>query len=143
MIGKVWLFLFAFFLMAGAAQAGSQANLCNTTMAGACWGDVEWHIGWFWAHNEPSVASCATYHHTFGGYIGDIWGFCNEIGMPHPDTPTASYSGGDSSSSSGQSLHPRYVVTLNTSYGSGKCELPPDGVEDDYTYDTSSCQTDF
>ena len=112
-------------------------------MAGACYGDVEWHIGWFWGHNVPSVASCAAYHYTFGGFIGDIWGMCNEIGMPHPDTATAPAQSNGGSSSEGQSLHPVYDVVLNTDYGSGKCELPPDGVEDDYSYDTSSCQTGF
>ena len=44
----------------------------------------------FWAHNPPSVANCAKYHYHFGGVIGDIWGMCNEYGMPDPDSPTAS-----------------------------------------------------
>ena len=143
------LFLSGFIcLLALTGSAFASDNLCHTTMAGHCYSDIEWEIGYFWAHNEPSVESCAEYHYLFGDTIGDIWGFCNEFGMPDPDSPTSGSppnnvpNQSSTSSSDGVPLN-QYGVVLNTSYGSGQCNLPPEGVEDDYSYDTSSCQTSF
>ena len=148
-----FLFLTAVFcLSVGIATVGAGVgdNLCHSTMAGSCYNDIEWEIGWFWAHYSPSVANCATYHSVFGGMIGDIWGFCNEYGMPDPDSPTNSNAPNNvpdqtqASGASGDGIPlNEYGVVLNTSYGSGRCDLPPEGVEDDYSYDTSSCQTSF
>ena len=69
-------------LLPGLAAAQSSDNLCYTAFNRACYDDIEWEIGYFWAHNAPSKASCAKYHWTFGDRIGDIWGMCNEYGMP-------------------------------------------------------------
>ena len=82
-------FLFVL-LTSGVGAAESGANLCFTTPYYVCYDQIEWEIGSFWAHNPPSVANCAKYHYHFGGVIGDIWGMCNEYGMPDPDSPTAS-----------------------------------------------------
>ena len=132
-----WLFV------VGIVGAGSGDNLCHSTMAGQCHSDIEWRIGYFWAHNEPSVESCATYHYTFGDSIGDIWGMCNEYGMPEPDTTTSYSPPQESSDDDDETSANSNGVVLNTSYGSGSCNLPPAGVDDDFSYDTSSCQTSF
>ena len=76
-------------LLPGLAAAQSSDNLCYTAFNRACYDDIEWEIGYFWAHNAPSKASCAKYHWTFGDRIGDIWGMCNEYGMPDPNSPTS------------------------------------------------------
>ncbi len=138
MLRKIGLvFLCLWLLAAGGVYA--DGNICYTTHAGHCYTDVEWKAGWFWANNPPSLQSCIAYHSQFP--MGDFWGMCNHINLP--DDMSVAQPGNGASASSGQSLHPDYAVTLNTSYGSGQCNLPPDGVEDDYSYDTSSCQTDF
>ena len=136
-------FVALFVFCVAAVSSENEPNICYTTHAGHCYTQVEWEAGWFWAHHSVSVATCVKYHGTFT--MGDFWGMCNHIDLPD-DTNSAQPNGASGSSGGsgdGVSLHPDYVVTLNTSYGSGKCELPPDGVEDDYSYDTSSCMTDF
>ncbi len=86
MFRRMALLLFCVFMVSAVGFADD--NLCHSSKAGHCYDDIEWQIGYFWARNEPSVASCANYHYTFGAVIGDIWGFCNEYGMPDPDSPT-------------------------------------------------------
>ena len=136
---KLSVLAFAICLFIGGVQAEQDNNLCYTSHAGHCYTDVEWNVGWYWANNPPSIATCVAYHQMFT--MGDFWGMCNHLNLPDNDQDGAS--GDGSGSMNTGSLHPVYAVTLDTSYGSGQCNLPPDGVQDDSSYDTSSCATDF
>ena len=128
---------------AGLATAQNSNNICNTTHVGHCYTDVEWNVGWYWANNPPSIATCVAYHQMFT--MGDFWGMCNHLDLPDREQNGSNNDGGANGQSQSDSLAFKLTSQSHEWRESDSNPCPFEGLDPiiDYDNGTFTCATSF